>query len=124
MYRLKILYQLVEVGCTMALLEAGKGMVFLHHALAGWPLWPEYGEVIGGRFFYAPTASRGEPVLDSGYRHDVQHTVQVIDGAPPITAGIGATFSLTDELYLCEVFEDSVTPLTLSAPRSSRCRSN
>ena len=49
----------------MSLLEAGKGMVFLHHAIAGWPLWPEYGEVIGGRFFYSPTASRGEPVLDS-----------------------------------------------------------
>ena len=63
----------------MALLEAGKGMVFLHHAIAGWPLWPEYGEVIGGRFFYAPTTLRGEPILDSGYRHDVKHTVQVVD---------------------------------------------
>ena len=32
------------------LLEAGKGMVFLHHAIAGWPAWPEYGRIIGGRF--------------------------------------------------------------------------
>ena len=27
----------------MDLLSEGKGMVFLHHAIAGWPLWPEYG---------------------------------------------------------------------------------
>ena len=97
-----------------SLLEAGKGMIFLHHAIAGWPLWPEYGEVIGGRFFYAPASLRGEPVLDSGYRHDVKHTVHVIDSTHPITADIGETFSLTDELYLCEVFEDSITPLLRS----------
>ena len=24
------------------LLEAGKGMVFMHHAIAGWPAWEEY----------------------------------------------------------------------------------
>ena len=38
----------------MDLLTAGKGMVFLHHAIAGWPLWPEYGEVIGDAFFICP----------------------------------------------------------------------
>ena len=26
----------------LALLNEGKGMVFLHHAIAGWPSWPEY----------------------------------------------------------------------------------
>lgn len=98
----------------MALLEAGKGMVFLHHALAGWPLWPEYGEVIGGRFFYAPTTCRNEPVLDSGYRHDVTHTVEVVDRTHPITADIDKPFALTDEVYLCEVFEGDVTPLLRS----------
>ena len=39
------------------LLEAGKGMVFLHHALASWPMWPEFGEIVGGRFFYNPQQS-------------------------------------------------------------------
>jgi hypothetical protein len=77
-------------------------------------LWPEYGEIIGGRFFYMPASLRGEPVLDSGYRHDVKHTVQVVDSTHPISVDIDATFSLTDELYLCEVFEDSVTPLLRS----------
>ena len=66
----------------MDLLSEGKGMVFLHHAIAGWPLWPEYGEVIGGRFFYSSSECRGKTVLDSGYRHDVAHSVRVLD---PIT---------------------------------------
>ncbi|MGV0036659.1 MAG: hypothetical protein ACNYPE_17540 [Candidatus Azotimanducaceae bacterium WSBS_2022_MAG_OTU7] len=40
------------------LLEAGKGMVFMHHA-AGWPAWEEYAEIIGGRFLYLPDTLRG-----------------------------------------------------------------
>ena len=98
----------------MDLLASGKGMVFLHHAIAGWPLWPEYGEIIGGRFFYLPSECRGRPVLDSGYRHDVSHEVSVADTTHPITAGVDDTFSLTDELYLYEVFEDDVEPLLTS----------
>ena len=98
----------------MDLLASGKGMVFLHHAIAGWPLWPEYGEVIGGRFFYLPTECRGKPVLDSGYRHDVSHSVQVVSALHPVTEGVNETFSLTDELYLYEVFEDDIDPLLAS----------
>jgi type 1 glutamine amidotransferase len=98
----------------MDLVKAGKGMVFLHHALAGWPLWPEYGEVIGGRFFYRPTECGGQPVLDSGYRHEVQHQVQVLDPQHAIVNGLPEQFSLNDELYLCEVFEEHVEPLLRS----------
>ncbi len=97
-----------------ALLAAGKGMVFLHHALAGWPAWPEYGELIGGRFLYQPARVRGEERLDSGYRHDVTHTIRVLDPAHPITRGLPAAFTITDELYLAEIFEDSVIPLLAS----------
>ena len=41
-----------------ALLAAGKGMVFLHHAIAGWPAWEEYAQIIGGRFHYQPETLR------------------------------------------------------------------
>jgi len=98
----------------MDLLSAGKGMVFLHHAIAGWPLWPEYGEVIGGRFFYRPAKCHDADVLDSGYRHDVAHNVSVLDTQHPIAAGLGEGFPLTDELYLYEVFENDITPLLRS----------
>ena len=93
-----------------ALLTQGKGVVALHHALAGWPAWPQYGEWLGGCFLYRPGELRGEAKLDSGYRHDVAYeAVAVADH--PVLAGLPPRFPLTDELYLAEVFEDAVTPL-------------
>ncbi len=96
-----------------ALLEAGHGFVFLHHAIAGWPAWPEYAEIIGGRFLYMPAEMRGELRQDSGYRHAVTHTVIVV-ADHPVTQGVPETFEITDELYLYEVFTDDVQPLLTS----------
>ncbi len=98
----------------LALLEAGKGFVFLHHALAGWPAWPEYAEILGGRFLYAPAELRGRRCPDSGYRHGVTHRVRVEATGHPVVAGLGDGFEITDELYLCEIFESDVTPLLRS----------
>jgi type 1 glutamine amidotransferase len=96
-----------------ALLERGFGMVFLHHAIAGWPAWPEYAEIIGGRFLYHPGELRGTARQDSGYRHKVAYYVDVV-ADHPVTAGMPRRFPVTDELYLYEVFEDSVVPLLRS----------
>ena len=97
-----------------ALLEAGHGFVFLHHALAGWPAWPEFAEIVGGRFLYLPGELRGRPCQDSGYRHGVTHRVSVLAPAHPVCAGVPEQFEITDELYLAEVFEDDVIPLLAS----------
>lgn len=94
-----------------ALLEEGKGIVALHHALAGWPAWPEYAEALGGAFLYRPGPLRGITRPDSGYRHAVDYIAEVAAPAHPVTAGLPAHFAMTDELYLCEVFEDDVMPL-------------
>ena len=94
----------------LALLDRGIGVVALHHALAGWPGWEEYAELLGGRFLYRPAPLRGAVRPDSGYRHLVSYDATTV-GEHPVLAGIPATFGLTDELYLAEVFEDSVTPL-------------
>ena len=97
-----------------ALLDAGKGMVFLHHAIAGWPAWEGYAEIVGGRFHYQPAALAGVDYPDSGYRHDVTHTVEVLDPGHPIVDGVDPTFEITDELYLFPVLEDRVEPLMRS----------
>ncbi len=99
------------------LLDAGKGFVFLHHAIAGWPAWPDYAEIVGGRFHYQPAELRGTTWPASGYRHDVTHRVEVVDPDHPITEGLGGGFEITDELYLAPVFEDSVEPLLRSTHR-------
>lgn len=102
-----------------ALLEEGKGVVALHHALAGWPAWPGYADILGGSFLYRPGMLRGEHRLDSGYAHDVAQQFTCVQGHP-VTEGVPETFSLTDEPYLCEIFEDEVTPLLRSSARFDR----
>lgn len=89
---------------------AGKGAVAMHHALAGWAEWPEWAEMLGGRFLYQPGMVRGRPVSDSGYRHDVTYTAEVVRDHP-VTAGLPSAFLVWDELYLAQVFGDDITPL-------------
>ena len=104
----------------LALFDQGKGVVALHHAIAGWPAWPQYAELLGGRFLYQPGELRGRRVPDSGYRHDVTHDVIVVRPDHPVVAGLPERFTLTDELYLSEVFEDSVQPLLRSSATFTR----
>lgn len=101
-----------SVRSTLAdLQQSGCGLVFVHHAIAGWPTWPEYAELIGGRFHYQPGTLAGVEYPDSGYRFDVTHTVEVIDPDHPVCAGLGDSFTLTDELYCFPVLDDRVVPL-------------
>lgn len=97
-----------------ALLDQGTGVVALHHALAGWPGWDEYGEWLGGRFLYQPAELRGVATPDSGYAHDVSYTAEVV-AEHPVTAGLPASFAMTGELYLAPVYESEVTPLLRSS---------
>ena len=99
------------------LVADGTGFVFLHHAIAGWPGWDRYGDLIGGRFHYHPTTWHGLDLPDSGYRHDVTHTVDMIDPTHPICDGVPDSFEITDEVYLYPVDESSVTPLMRSRHR-------
>jgi type 1 glutamine amidotransferase len=108
--------ELVEPTATQrAVIEQlcadGAGLVFLHHAVAGWPAWPAYAELIGGRFAYQPQPLAGVDFPDSGYRFDVTHTVEVLAPEHPVCAGLGDSFTITDELYCFPVLEDRVTPL-------------
>lgn len=100
-----------ERSTIRRLTEEGTGLVFLHHAIAGWPSWPAYGELIGGRFFYRSGSFGGRPHPPSGYLLDVTHTVEVVAPEHPVCAGVAPSFDLTDELYCYPVEEPSVTPL-------------
>jgi type 1 glutamine amidotransferase len=97
----------------LAMLDSGVGMVFMHHAIAAWPAWPEYAEIVGGRFHYRPATLREKEWPDSGYCHQVTHNVSKV-GFHPVTEGIPESFDITDELYLCPVFEEDVIPLLRS----------
>jgi type 1 glutamine amidotransferase len=96
------------------LLEQGQGLVFLHHAIAGWPAWPDYADVLGGSFLYEPATVRGRSRPDSGYRHGVTHRVSAALPDHPVLEGLGEGFEIEDELYLFEAFEDEIVPLLRS----------
>jgi hypothetical protein len=93
-----------------ALLEQGVGIVALHHALAGWPSWPDYGSWLGGRFLYHPAEVRGRLCLDSGYTCPMAYTAEVL-ADHPVTRGLPRQFEITDELYMAQIFTAEVEPL-------------
>ena len=101
------------------LLAEGVPIVALHHSLCSWPLWPRFADLLGGVFLYAPGKVAGQDWPDSGYRLDVPQVLTVVAPEHPVCAGLPPSFALTDEPYLCPIFEDAVTPLLRTdAPRT------
>jgi type 1 glutamine amidotransferase len=95
------------------LVESGKGLVFLHHATAGWNhTWPEYSEMIGAACDWgAPVTFEGKTYPNSGARGRTPQHITVLDKNHPVTAGLGDGFDIVDETYLCETDEKLVHPL-------------
>jgi len=80
-------------------LNAGKGLVVWHHAYGSYRDWPEYQNIIGGRYQFQPwTDSKGVSHPASTYQHDVRFGVKVADKKHPVTKGI-RDFDIIDETY-------------------------
>jgi hypothetical protein len=87
-----------------ALLQSGKGIVFLHHALASWVhAWPEYVEAMGGACdWFAPLGTiRSLDYPRSGAFGRTKQHVTVVDKTHPIVQGLGDGFDIVDEAYSC-----------------------
>lgn len=108
-----------------SLTKAGMPILALHHAIASWPEWSGFAEILKGRFHYAPSTLRGVPYPDSGYAMNVRQTFNVADPGHPVCAGLPASFELTDETYQCPVFDREVSVLiTTDAPRDDQHHSS
>lgn len=94
-----------------ALLAEGKGIVALHHSIAGWPGWPGYAEALGGAFLYRSALLRGQTRPSSGYAAGFRYEVVQQAVGHPVLKGVPERFVLQDEPYAFEIFEDSVQPL-------------
>jgi len=90
------------------LLDAGQGLVVLHHAISAWPGWEGWAEVTGARFLYRPGRLRGADLPSSGYRLDRFTVAPIADH--PITRGV-EPFEIDDELYFIPVLNDRIRPL-------------
>lgn len=93
------------------LLEEGKPFVFIHHAIASWPTWPEFAKIVGGRFHFIPGELNGKTYPGSGYRFNIDQVIDVLDTEHPIVEGFGKNFKIKDEVYMYAVLEDEVMPL-------------
>ena len=95
------------VRAIEALLDDGKGLVLLNHALVQWPEWPLWREISGSTFMLAEGQLHGTRVPGSGYRggagepqRNATHRLSPVDPSHPVVAGLSAGFEITDELYL------------------------
>lgn len=80
------------------LIQGGTGLVALHHSLASFQDWPEYEQMIGGKFFLAKHLEDGAEKPPSGYQHDVDIPVEIAAPEHFITRGL-KDFTIHDETY-------------------------
>ena len=82
----------------VALLDRGVGLVALHHAIASFQEWPEYRKIIGSKYYLSETVEGGVTHPGSGYKHDVDFTIEIEDSRHPVTRGLNE-FRVHDETY-------------------------
>jgi type 1 glutamine amidotransferase len=109
-----------EQAAYVNMLEQGKGVVFLHHALASYREWAGYEFITGGRFYLdlLPDKKSKENYPVSTYQHNVDIPVTIVDQNHPVTTGL-EDFVLHDETYgNCKILPGVNPLLSTSHPES------
>ena len=96
----------------------GKPLVALHHSICAYDDWPEYFNIIGGKYFHKPTTVNGKEYPACSYIHDLHFKVKISDPKNPVTNGV-KDFEIFDETYKGYYVEDGVTPLLTTDEPSS-----
>lgn len=96
-----------EIKAYKKLLKRGTGLVFMHHALVSYQDWPEFQQIIGGK--YKKPKYKGDTIDLSDFKHDI---ILKIDCTPehPITKDI-ESFEIFDEGYMNIDIIPEVMPL-------------
>ena len=98
------------------LLSAGKGLLFLHHAICAYQEWPEFESIIGGKYY---EKKKDEKFGASSYQHDVDFYVQMVHTSHPVIKGM-KEFVLHDEVYgNLEVLPEIFPLLSTDHPKSN-----
>jgi hypothetical protein len=99
-------------------IRQGKPLVVLHHSICAFDDWPEYTNIIGGKYFHKPTTIKGKEYPESSYIHDIHFNVKIADHNNPVTKGVN-DFQIFDETYKGFYVEEGVTPLLTTDEASS-----
>jgi hypothetical protein len=83
-------------------------MIFMHHALCSFQQWEGYQKMVGGK--YVKPGFHPDSSLHSGYAHDVDLMIEVLDPSHPVTRGIDE-FVIHDEGYYNIQINPGVRPL-------------
>ena len=103
----------------VARLKDGKGLVVLHHAIAAYPAWPEYWNIIGAHYYLAATNINGVAKARSAWKEGMKFRIQVPDPKHPVTRGM-QDFDTHDETYkLFDVSDECHPLLTTDEPLSN-----
>jgi hypothetical protein len=100
-------------------ISKGKPLVVLHHSICAFDDWPEYTNIIGGKYFHKPTIINGVEYPASSYIHDLHFNIKIVDPKNPVTKGL-SDFTIFDETYKGFYVSKDVTPLlTTNEPSST-----
>jgi hypothetical protein len=99
-------------------IRQGKPVVVLHHSICAYDDWPEYLNIIGGKYFHKPTTVNGKEYPACSYIHDLHFNVKIANPKHPVTKGL-KDFEIFDETYKGYYVEDGVTPLLTTDEPSS-----
>ena len=96
-----------EKSAYLQLTKQGKPFLFLHHSIVSYQNWPEFENIVGGKYF-----EKGDKVpeeLFSTYEHDVW-VYSKVEKFTPVTAGF-KELRFFDEVYGNVRVSDDVIPL-------------
>lgn len=99
-------------------INQGKPLVVLHHSICAYDEWPEYFNIIGGKYTHKPTTIKGVVYPACSYIHDLHFKVKIAEKKHPVTKGV-KDFEIFDETYKGYYVEDGVTPLLTTDEVSS-----
>jgi type 1 glutamine amidotransferase len=99
-------------------IREGKPLVALHHSICAYDDWPEYFNIIGGKYFHKPTIVKGKEYPACSYIHDLHFKVKIVNPENPVTKGL-SDFEIFDETYKGYYVEEGVTPLLTTDEPSS-----
>ncbi len=87
------------------ILNNGVGLTVIHHAIAGFPDWLDYEDIIGATYVLEEQTRDGKYYPRPTWKHGVDMNIRVEDPSHPITEGI-SDFIIHDETYKNWVYHD------------------
>jgi uncharacterized protein len=99
-------------------IREGKPLIALHHSICAFDDWPEYFNIIGGKYFHKTTTFKGKEYPACSYIHDLHFKAVIAQADHPVIKGL-KDFDLFDETYKGYYIEEGVTPLITTTEPSS-----